>query len=40
VALARVREAELVHRWDPQRYPAPNGGPTAGQLKGIAVRSA
>ena len=39
IALARVREAELLHRFDPQRYPRPAGGPVAGQLKGIAVVS-
>ena len=38
VALARVREAELLHRWDPKRHPRP-AGPAAGQFKGIAVSS-
>ncbi|MBQ0944715.1 indolepyruvate ferredoxin oxidoreductase family protein [Ideonella sp. 4Y16] len=37
LALARAREAELMHRWDPQRYPRPQGPAQAGQLKGIAV---
>ncbi len=37
VALARVREAELLHRIDPARYPRPAGAAQAGQLKGIAV---
>jgi indolepyruvate ferredoxin oxidoreductase len=40
VALARTREAELLHRLDPQRYPRPPqapGGPVAGQLRGISV---
>jgi indolepyruvate ferredoxin oxidoreductase len=37
VALARAREAELLHRLDPQRYPRPAGAPQAGQLRGIAV---
>ena len=37
LALARVREAELLHRWDPGTYPQPAGGALAGQLKGIAV---
>ncbi len=37
VALARVREAELLHRWDPARYPRPAAGTGAGQFKGIAV---
>ena len=37
VALARAREAELLHRIDPARHPRPEGPPRAGQLKGIAV---
>ncbi len=37
LALARVREAELLHRWDPSRYPRPVATPAAGQFKGIAV---
>ncbi|MFT3820304.1 MAG: indolepyruvate ferredoxin oxidoreductase family protein [Rubrivivax sp.] len=39
VALARVREAELLHRWDPARHPRPAAAaaPAAGQFKGIAV---
>ncbi|HEX6017148.1 MAG TPA: indolepyruvate ferredoxin oxidoreductase family protein, partial [Burkholderiaceae bacterium] len=37
IALARVREAELLHRLDPQRYPRPAAPPQAGQLRGIAV---
>jgi indolepyruvate ferredoxin oxidoreductase len=37
VALARAREAELLHRLDPQRYPRPAAPAQAGQLKGIAV---
>jgi indolepyruvate ferredoxin oxidoreductase len=37
VALARAREAELLHRLDPQRYPRPPAGTQAGQLRGIAV---
>ena len=41
VALARVREAELMHRWDPVRYPRPAATqPQAGQLRGIPVVSA
>jgi indolepyruvate ferredoxin oxidoreductase len=37
VALARAREAELLHRLDPQRYARPAAGAQAGQLRGIAV---
>ena len=37
VALARSREAELLHRLDPQRHPRPPTVAQAGQLKGIAV---
>ena len=37
VALARAREAELLHRLDPQRYPRPTAPAQAGQLRGIAV---
>ncbi len=38
VALAKVREAELLHRWDPARHPRPAAiQPQAGQLRGIAV---
>jgi indolepyruvate ferredoxin oxidoreductase len=39
VALARTREAELLHRLDPQRYPVPprTGAAQAGQFKGVAV---
>jgi indolepyruvate ferredoxin oxidoreductase len=37
VALARVREAELLHRFDPAAYPRPSSEPQAGQLRGIAV---
>jgi indolepyruvate ferredoxin oxidoreductase len=41
LVLARSREAELLHRFDPARYPAPTtqGMPVAGQLRGIAVVS-
>jgi indolepyruvate ferredoxin oxidoreductase len=40
VALARAREAELLHRFMPQRYPKPAAAaPTAGQFRGIAVVS-
>ncbi len=37
--LARVREAELLHRFDGERYPRPAAAPVAGQLKGIEVVS-
>lgn len=39
VALARAREAELLHRFLPGRYPKPTALATAGQLRGIAVVS-
>ncbi|KQW34698.1 indolepyruvate ferredoxin oxidoreductase family protein [Rhizobacter sp. Root404] len=40
VALARAREAELLHRFMPDRYPKPpSAAPTAGQFRGIAVVS-
>ncbi len=39
LALARAREAELLHRFDPATYPAPPRPPvpSAGQFKGIPV---
>jgi indolepyruvate ferredoxin oxidoreductase len=38
VALARLREAELLHRFDPDTYPRPAPEqPRAGQLRGIAI---
>jgi indolepyruvate ferredoxin oxidoreductase len=38
LALARVREAELLHRFDPVRYPAPaDQKAVAGNWKGIRV---
>ena len=37
LALARVREAELLYRFDPATYPRPVAPARAGQLKGIAV---
>jgi len=40
VALARAREAELLFRFDPQRYPRPPRSAQAGQWKGIAVVAA
>jgi indolepyruvate ferredoxin oxidoreductase len=40
VALARAREAELLHRFLPDRYPKPAATtPSAGQFRGIAVVS-
>jgi indolepyruvate ferredoxin oxidoreductase len=40
VALARVREAELLYRFDPAVYPRPAQGKQAGQIRGIAVTAA
>jgi len=40
VALARVREAELLHRFDPQTYPRPAATREAGQIRGIRVTAA
>ncbi|MET4576472.1 indolepyruvate ferredoxin oxidoreductase family protein [Ottowia thiooxydans] len=37
VVLARVREAELLHRFNPERYSVPTRQAKAGQLRGIAV---
>ncbi len=37
LALARVREAELLHRLDAATWPRPAGAPQAGQFRGIAV---
>jgi indolepyruvate ferredoxin oxidoreductase len=37
VALARLREAELLHRFDPATYPRPAAAPVAGQIRGIRV---
>jgi indolepyruvate ferredoxin oxidoreductase len=39
VALARAREAELLHRFMPDRFPKPVAAATAGQFRGIAVVS-
>ena len=39
VVIARAREAELLHRLDPQRYPRPLAKIAAGQFKGIAITS-
>jgi indolepyruvate ferredoxin oxidoreductase len=40
VALARAREAELLHRFDPAAYPRPAAAPQAGQIRGIRVTAA
>ena len=40
VALARAREAELLHRFNPQRYARPQAPARAGQIKGIEVVAA
>ncbi|MBS0340613.1 MAG: indolepyruvate ferredoxin oxidoreductase family protein [Proteobacteria bacterium] len=37
LALARGREAELMHRFMPGRYPRPVGSKQAGQIRGIAI---
>ncbi|WP_218508302.1 indolepyruvate ferredoxin oxidoreductase family protein [Variovorax sp. dw_308] len=37
LAMARAREAELLHRFAPARYPRPVGEAKAGQIRGIAV---
>ncbi|MCD6078267.1 MAG: indolepyruvate ferredoxin oxidoreductase family protein, partial [Ramlibacter sp.] len=37
VALARAREAELLHRFDPEAYPRPAPSRAAGQIRGIRV---
>jgi len=40
VTLARMREAELLHRFDPATYPRPQATREAGQIRGIRVTSA
>jgi indolepyruvate ferredoxin oxidoreductase len=40
VDAARLREAELLYRFDPQVYPRPRQDPQAGQLRGIRVTAA
>jgi indolepyruvate ferredoxin oxidoreductase len=40
VALARAREAELLHRLDPRKYPRPPASKEAGQIRGIRVTAA
>ena len=37
IALARAREAELLHRFDPQTYARPTVSREAGQIRGIRV---
>jgi indolepyruvate ferredoxin oxidoreductase len=36
-ARMHTREVELLHRWDPNRFPAPPRAAQAGQFRGIAV---
>jgi indolepyruvate ferredoxin oxidoreductase len=40
LAVAKAREAELLHRFDPQGYPRPTAAPVAGQIRGIRVTTA
>ena len=40
LAVAKAREAELLHRFDPQAYPRPAAAPVAGQIRGIRVTTA
>ncbi|TFZ06180.1 indolepyruvate ferredoxin oxidoreductase family protein [Ramlibacter henchirensis] len=40
VAAARLREAELLHRFDPKTYPKPQQPAQAGQIRGIRVTAA
>ena len=40
IAAARLREAELLHRFDPQTYPRPEQKAAAGQIRGIRVTAA
>lgn len=40
VAVARARELELLHRFDPQTYPRPAASREAGQIRGIRVTAA
>jgi indolepyruvate ferredoxin oxidoreductase len=37
LALARAREAELLHRFSPQHHARPDPAPAARQLRGIAI---
>jgi indolepyruvate ferredoxin oxidoreductase len=36
-ALAKARESELLHRFDPERYPKPVSEAKAGQFRGISI---
>jgi len=40
LAIAKARESELLHRFDPARFPRPSGVPAAGQFRGIPVSAA
>ena len=40
LAMAKAREAELLHRFAPSRYPRPAGTAKAGQIRGIEVVAA
>ncbi len=40
LAIAKARESELLHRFDPARFPRPAGVPAAGQFRGIPVSAA
>jgi indolepyruvate ferredoxin oxidoreductase len=40
LALARAREAELLHKFDPKTYPRPAASREAGQIRGIRVTAA
>jgi indolepyruvate ferredoxin oxidoreductase len=40
VVIARAREAELLHRFDPATYPRPAASREAGQIRGIRVTAA
>jgi indolepyruvate ferredoxin oxidoreductase len=40
LSMARAREAEMLHRFDPETYPRPTPAPAAGQIRGIPVVSA
>ena len=39
IAIAKAREAELMHRLDREKFPRPSNAPVAGQFKGIAVNA-